>query len=61
MVVVESGVNERVDRFGDGVLHGAQGPAQLEVVRVVPAVEQPELRLPAHHEAEVGREPSSTC
>ena len=38
------------------VLDGAEGAAQLEVVRVVPAVEQPELRLPAHDEAEVGRE-----
>ncbi len=55
MVVVQPGVNEGVDRFGDGVLHGAQGAAQLEVIGVVPAVEQPELRLAADDEAEVGR------
>ena len=54
MVVVEPGVDERVDRLGDGVLHGAQGTTQFEIVRVVPPVEQPELRLPADHQAEVG-------
>ena len=56
MVSVEPGVDERVDRLGDGVLDGAQGPAQLQVVGVVPAVEEAELELVADHQAEVGGE-----
>ena len=56
MVGIEAGVDERVDGLRDGVLHGAQRPAQLLVVGVVAAVEQPELRLMADHEAEVGGE-----
>ena len=56
VVVVEPGVDERVDGLGDGVLDGAQGPAQLLVVGVVAPVEQPELGLVADDEAEVGGE-----
>ena len=56
VVVVEPGVDQRVDRLGDGVLHGAQRPAQLLVVGVVPPVEQPELGLVADDQPEVGGE-----
>ena len=56
MVVVEAGVDQGVDRLGDRVLHGAQRPPQLLVVRVVPSVQQAELRFVADHQAEVGGE-----
>ena len=44
VVVVEAGIDQRVDRLGDGVLDGAQRAAQLLVVCVVTSVEQAELR-----------------
>ncbi len=56
MFVVQPGVDERLDGFCNGIFDGAQGSPELLVVGVVPPVEQSELVLPAHHQAEVGRE-----
>ena len=56
MVVVEPGVDQRVDGLGDGVLHRAQGTPQLLVVGVVAAVEQSERGLVPDDQPEVGGE-----
>ena len=56
VVRVEAGVDERVDGLGDGLLHPAEGGAELGVVGGVPPVEQPEGVLVVDHEFEVAGE-----
>ena len=56
VIVVQPGVDQRLDRGRDGVLHRSEGEPQLLVVSVVTAIEQAELRLPADDQPEIGRE-----